>query len=190
MRNWVFGGVALAVAMCGNTAVQAQGIGLSEVRGGIMAHSVDQPGPNDTFGFLDLTRIQDANVELLFTPPDWSAWGWIGSPRPMVGTTVNFGGLESMAYAGLTWHANLFNTPLFVEGSFGGAITNGASHGAVDPARNLGCPVLFHESASIGYDITDNADVMLTAEHASHAGLCGDDNRGLSNIGVRVGFKF
>jgi hypothetical protein len=31
---------------------------------------------------------------------------------------------------------------------------------------------------------------MLTLEHPSHPGLCGADNRGITNLGVRVGFRF
>ena len=138
---------------------------------------------------LQRKLIQDANVELLFTPLD--ALYWLGSPRPHVGATINFGGLESMAYASLTWRANIFDSPVFIEGAFGAAIHNGSTDGtAVAPARNLGCPVLFHEAASLGYDFTPSASVMLTIEHASHAGLCGANNRGLTNLGVRFGFKF
>ena len=181
-------GLVLAATLLGAGACRAQDMGFSELRGGIMAHSVDDSSGTTTFGFLNLTRVQDANVELLFKPFD--GLGWLGSPRPTVGATVNFGGLESQVYAGLTWHAQVFNTPFFVEGMFGAAATNGQFHNAVYPARSLGCPILFHEAASVGYDLTENADVMLTLEHASHAGLCGSDNRGLTDLGVRVGFIF
>lgn len=184
----VFGISAAWAQELGAQELGAQNFGVSEIRGGVMAHSVDEHTGNSTFGFLNLTRIQDANVELLFTP--FEGTEWLGSPRPTIGATLNFGGLESQAYAGLTWHAQLFDTPVFVEGLFGAAVHNGQLHNAVYPARSLGCPVLFHEAASLGYNISDNSDVMLTVEHSSHAGLCGDDNRGLTNLGVRFGFKF
>lgn len=163
-----------------------------ELRGGLFAHSVDEPdSPDKTLGFFNLTRIQDANVELLFKSPDADIFRWIGSPRPTVGATFNFGGLESMAYAGLTWHAKLFDSPVFIEGQFGGAaLFNADLHNAIYPRRSVGCNVMFHESVSLGYDVTEQANVMLTVEHASHAYLCGDDNRGLTNIGVRFGMKF
>jgi hypothetical protein len=165
--------------------------GISELRGGIMAHSVDEVGPVNIFGVGSFGRIEDFNVELLFSPPDADFWRVIGNPRPHIGATLNFGGLESMAYAGLTWHVPLFDTPVFIEGGLGAAISNGALTGAVAPARNLGCPVMFHEQASLGYQITNNASVMLTFEHASHAGLCGSaNNRGLTNLGVRLGWTF
>ena len=165
--------------------------GISELRGGILAHSVDQAGgPVSLFGVIDMSRIQDANVELLFTPPDADFWRLMGNPRPHVGATVNFGGLESMVYAGLTWRVPVFDTPVFIEGGFGGAIHNGALTGAVPPARDLGCPFAFHEQVSLGYAFTQNLSAMLTLEHASHAGLCGTINRGLTNLGVRVGWTF
>lgn len=162
-----------------------------ELRGGSMAHSVDDPdSPDAVFNFLDVTRVEDVNVELLFRSPDNDIFRAIGSPRPHVGATLNFGGLESMVYGGLTWRAHLFDSPVFVEGSFGGAFVDGDLHNAVYPRRSIGCNVMFHESASLGYDITEQASVMMTVEHASHAYLCGDDNRGLTNLGVRFGYKF
>lgn len=176
----------VSLAVLGAGPVLAQGFGVDELRGGIMAHSTDETGPGGTF--WNLTRIQDANVELLFTPLDiWTGWGEI---RPHVGATVNFSGLESMAYAGLSWKVNLFDSPVFLEGAFGAAVHNGAFSGAAAPARDLGCALLFREAANIGVDINESASVMLTLEHASHAGLCGPLNRGLTNLGIRVGVKF
>jgi lipid A 3-O-deacylase len=156
-----------------------------EIRGGIFAHSADQ-GP---YG-VEFTRIEDFNAELLFQSPDLDLFRWLGSPRPMIGATLNFGGRESMAYAGLAWKANLFDSPFFVEGTFGGAVHNGALRNPPEGMRDLGCPVLFHESVSLGYDLSKQASIMMTAEHASHANLCAPENRGLTNIGIRLGFRF
>ena len=65
-----------------------------------------------------------------------------------------------------------------------------ASKDNSDPDMNaLGCHVLFHETATIGFNITENWRVMGTIEHSSNAGLC-DFNRGLTNAGVRIGYKF
>lgn len=183
--------LGIVVAMAGLAVaapVFAQDIGLSEVRGGIFSHSVDEPG--DFLGTFDMQRVQDLNVELLFDVPamsDWLVWGEL---RPHLGSTVNFGGLESMVYGGLSWTVPVFNTPLFLEASFGGAIHNGnTDQTAVYPARSLGCTVLFRESLSVGTQITENASIMATIEHASNANLC-NDNRGLTNMGLRVGWKF
>lgn len=180
-------GVALAVgAIMMAGGAQAQEFRIDEIRGGIMAHSVDEPGPGGTF--WNVTRIQDANVELLFSPIE--SWRLPGILRPHVGATVNFGGLESMVYAGVSWKVNLFDSPVFFEGAFGAAVHNGAHSGATYPARNFGCPVLFHEAANLGVDVNENVSVMATLEHASHAMLCGGANQGMTNLGVRVGVRF
>jgi hypothetical protein len=173
-------GVVLGLAL----PAQAQLLGDLEVRGGVFAHSVDE-------AMFDASRIEDVNVELLLGLPLVDQMtGPAVMLRPHVGATINTEDLESMVYAGATLTVPLFGLPLFVEGSFGGAIHNGDLDNAVFPARDLGCSVLFRESASLGVQITEAASVMATVEHASHAGLCGDDNRGLTNFGVRVGYKF
>jgi len=193
--KWLISLLALGVAaVAGTSAASAQdygsAFGFDEVRGGIFFHSVDHAPPGSFLGFLDTTRLQDANIELLFTPFELGEWNWIGEIRPHVGATVNFGGLESQVYAGLSWTWHVFDGPVFVEGSFGGALHNGATTGAVYPARNLGCAALFRESASVGFDITEQASIMATVEHSSHAGLCGAENQGITNLGVRVGWRF
>lgn len=177
----VMAGVGLAgPAMSGE-------FGVSELRAGVLAHSIDEPGPNGET--LNFSRIQDLTFEVLFTSPDADVFRWLGSPRPNVGATINFGGLESMAHLGLTWHAPLFETPLFVEGTFGAAINNGAQTGASWPARNLGCSLMFYESVGVGVNVGEMTDIVLVAEHSSNANLCAV-NRGLSNVGVKFGVKF
>jgi hypothetical protein len=195
MRNGLSAALFGATMALGAAPALAQdytpmAFGVSELRGGILAHSIDETGPVNIFGVGNFSRIQDLNVELLFTPPDADFWRFIGNPRPHIGATLNFGGLESMAYAGVTWRVPVFDTPIFVEGGLGAAVSNGKLSGAVYPARNLGCPIMFHEQASVGYQITEHASAMLTFEHASHAGICGPNNRGLTNFGVRVGWTF
>lgn len=182
------------LTLMGAGAARAQdygaGFGADELRGGLFFHSVDHAPPGSFLGFLDTTRLHDVNVELLFTPFDLGDFNWIGEIRPHLGATVNFGGLESQVYAGLSWTWHVFDGPVFIEGTFGGALHNGAATGAVYPARNLGCSALFRESASIGVDVTPQASIMLTVEHSSHAGLCGAGNMGITNLGLRAGWKF
>lgn len=175
------------VACAGVTSARAQDFGISELRGGLFAHSADEPGA--LFGVFNTSRVQDLNVEMLFDVPSLTEWVSWGVVRPHLGATVNFGGLESMAYAGVSWTVPVFDSPVFVEASFGGAVHNGAAMGANYPARNLGCSVLFRESASIGVMVNENASIMATVEHASNANLCAD-NRGLTNMGIRFGWKF
>ena len=154
---------------------------VSEVRGGVFSHSIDPDG---------FSRVEDVNFEVLFRAPFMGSFGAWGTLQPRIGATVNLNGPESMVNLGVTWHLPVFDTPLFLEGTFGGALHNGALHDAVAPARDLGCSVLFYEAASVGFEVTEQVNLLFTAEHASHAGLCGDDNRGLTNGGVRLGIKF
>jgi lipid A 3-O-deacylase len=182
---------ALLASIAGTAVAQdSYDFGIDEFRGGLFFHSVDHAPPNSFLGFIDTTRLQDVNVELLFTPFDLGDWNWLGEVRPHVGGTFNFGGLESQVYGGLSWTHHIGGGPVFIEASFGGAIHNGALTGATWPARNLGCQALFRESGSIGVDISEQASIMLTVEHSSHAGLCGAENKGITNLGVRAGWKF
>lgn len=177
----------LAFAAGRAVAQEAYDFGLDEVRGGLLFHSVDHAPPGM---FIDTSRFQDLNVELLWQPFDFGDWNWLGEIRPHLGGTFNLGGLESQLYAGLTWTHYIGGGPVFIEASFGATIHNGALSGATLPARNLGCSVLFRESAAIGYQFTEQANVSLMVDHSSHAGLCGNNNYGLTNLGVRFGWKF
>lgn len=165
----------------------AQDFGLSELRAGILAHSIDERAPDGSL--LNFTRWQDVSLEVLFRSPDADVFRWIGSPKPNLGATLNTGGLESMVHLGLTWQVPVFDTGFFVEGTFGAALHNGANGGAAYPARDLGCALHFYEAAGVGWNVTDNMNVMVAWEHASSANLCAP-NRGLTNIGVKAGYRF
>jgi hypothetical protein len=192
----ILGWLGLLVLPFLGTAAHAQEMTpiwwVDELRGGLYYHSVDHAGPgsNPLFGVIDATRGVDVNAEVLFSPFDLGDFNFLGKFRPHVGATISTNGLESMIYAGLSWTFHPFDGPVFIEGTFGGSINNGLATGAVPPARNLGCATLFRESASLGVDINEHADLMLTVEHASHAGLCGPQNEGLTNIGLRFGYRF
>jgi hypothetical protein len=111
-------------------------------------------------------------------------------PRAHVGGSVNTRGDTSFAYAGFTWSYDI-TRQLFVEATFGGAVHNGNTQKVVtvpDEAA-LGCSPLFRESASLGWRFAQNWSVMGTVEHLSNAGLC-SQNRGLTNVGVRLGYSF
>lgn len=172
-----------------STPTLAQEFGLSEIRGGVYVHSADEPG--NLFGVFSVERMQDVNVELLFDMPAMNSWLAWGELRPHLGATLNFAGLESMVYGGVSWTVPIADSPVFAEASFGGAVHNGNTIGnAVYPARNLGCSLVFRQSVSLGVKLNDNASIMATAEHASNANLCDNGNRGLTNIGVRFGYRF
>ena len=137
-----------------------------------------------------------ANVtgEILFQKPFTTADLFTSYfiPRPHLGGSINFRGDTSFAYAGLTWTVDI--TPrFFVEASFGGAVHNGnteSNPALIPPDRSaLGCSPLFRESGSVGVRLSANWNLMATVEHLSNAGAC-SENRGLTNIGARVGYSF
>jgi len=139
-------------------------------------------------------RDGSANLtgELLFAKP-FTASDLFTSyfiPRPHIGGSLNLDGMTSFAYAGLTWTVDV--TPnVFVEGSLGGAVHNGKGHSvnAFDRHQSPGCSPLFRESGSVGVRLSANWSLMATVEHLSNAGSC-SENRGLTNIGARVGYSF
>jgi lipid A 3-O-deacylase len=156
----------------------------SEFRVGGFAHNVD--GSFEPVGL-------DLNAEVLFAKPFTSTDPWIDAllPRPHVGGTLSFTGQTSMAYAGLTWQFNLTES-LFAEGTFGAALNNGLAGPSINVPPNrlpIGCNLLYRESASLGYNISPNWSVMGTVEHSSNAGGC-ISNQGITNAGLRFGYKF
>lgn len=152
---------------------------ISEVRLGAFAHDPSSPEGGSA----------DVNGEIL-SKKLWAGNGapWDSLiPRFSLGGTANFVGKTSQAYAGLTWDYDL-TRQVFVEASFGGDVNNGKTYAV--PGRNaMGCNVMFHENASLGYRLDAHWSVMATIEHSSNAGLC-TQNRGLTNYGLRLGYAF
>jgi lipid A 3-O-deacylase len=127
------------------------------------------------------------NGEILFGRfrPDYAEpWKqFLFNPRIHLGGSFNpHADGVSEGYAGLTWEMKLTDR-MFFETSFGGTVHNGDT-------ESYGCSTLFRESASLGVDLTSRLRLMATVDHASHAGLCGEQNKGLTNAGLRLGYKW
>jgi lipid A 3-O-deacylase len=156
---------------------------LSEFRFGLSAQ--DPWGPES--GTRNLTG------EILFAKPFTAADLFTSYfiPRPQIGGSLNVDGKTSFAHAGLSWTVDI-TQQVFVEGSFGGVVHNGPT-GALDSLPKdraaLGCSPLFRESGSVGLRLSANWSLMATVEHLSNGGLC-SDNRGLTNVGARLGYSF
>ncbi|WDR04452.1 acyloxyacyl hydrolase [Devosia rhodophyticola] len=162
---------------------------VDELRIGFAAHNAHYALlPSDIQNF-DLGHVNDLSFDVLFVSPDVDVFRWIGSPRPEIGTTINFAGQDSIAHLSLTWQLPLFDTPLFLEGSFGAAAHNGYLTGAPAGRKNFGCRVNFYERYGLGWNISDKVTASLQYEHTSNWELC-SANAGLSNVGVRFGHKF
>lgn len=153
---------------------------LSEFRFGFSAQ--DPWGPEN--------GSADAAGEALFSKPFTAADLFTSYfiPRPHVGGSLNLDGRTSYAYAGLTWTIDITRR-IFVEGSVGGAIHNGPNL-SVGPGRQaLGCTPLFREAGTVGMRLSEKWSMTATIEHLSNGGLC-QENRGLTNVGARLGYVF
>jgi hypothetical protein len=176
----------LALTACASEPPPATGAAanesiVSEVRVGGFAHDPVSPEGGSA----------DLNAEVLFAKPATSpdpVWNAL-IPRPSVGTTINSGGKTSTAYAGVNWTYDI-TKQVFADASFGGSVNDGYTGNVVPNGFNkLGCHLLFRESASLGYRLTEHWSIMGTVEHNSNAGLCAQ-NRGLTNFGARLGYTF
>lgn len=83
------------------------------------------------------------------------------------------------------------NDSFFWELGLGGAVHTGPDQ--VSPAtrnhKGLGSRILFHEEIDVGYRITWRSNLSLFLDHISDANLT-THNPGLTNLGVRMGFRF
>lgn len=154
---------------------------LIELRLGVYGHDPISPER----GTIDISG------ELLIDPfrADRSGLHGVLTPRLHAGVTANTDGKTSQVYGGLTWTWNV--TPsVFLEAGFGAAAHNGKTGALPVPGFNaMGCGWGFHEQGTIGYRLTDAWSVMATVEHTSNSGIC-NQNRGVTNVGMRVGYSF
>jgi hypothetical protein len=145
-------------------------------------------GAYDT-GIFSHHKFNGADLygELLFPSPDFLYW--LGSPRPHIGVDIaTRSHAIDFAYGGLTWDT-YFTRHLFTTASLGIAITSAANLHDPTDYKPMGCKVLFHLGAGIGYDITSNISLQLYADHFSNAKLCKPD-AGAESTGLRIGYRF
>jgi lipid A 3-O-deacylase len=152
-----------------------------EIRGGGLI-STWKPETGDAY----------ANVELVLPKPfSVSGWQALLLPRPHLGAMGNLAGGTSYAYAGALWTANYERT--FAEVFFGGAVHNGPLHSVAPDQPSLGCRLLYHTGANLGYRFDQHWTMMVTFDHISNGeptlSSC-RSNTGLSELGVRVGYSF
>jgi hypothetical protein len=151
---------------------------VSEIRIGALEH--DTPGL--WAGFSVERATADLNVEVHFAPLARTFGGYL---RPAIGTTVNFNGDTSKAYADLRWEIETPSRFFFAIGM--GAAFHDGNLGGQDPSRKaLGSYVLFHPSAEIGYRLDEVNSISIFADHMSN-GFSRFDNEGMDTVGIRYG---
>jgi len=169
----------LAVAAATAPAAHAQLGWLDEAKLGADAHDITLGGQHREPG-------ADITGELLFTSP--GLLSVIGRPRPHFGIAVNTAGATSYAYFGLTWTAAVLDRA-FVSGALGGAVHDGEINADKPERKQLGSRILFHEYVEAGYRVTPVVSLSIFLDHISNADLA-RHNAGMTNIGLRTGFKF
>ncbi len=176
--------LGLSIVLCAPAAAEPLDLpplfAVSEIKIGALEH--DTPGLWS--GFSRERAAADANFEILFTPWAGTFGGYL---RPAIGTTVNFDGDTSKAYADLRWEIEAPWGAFFAIG-LGAAIHDG--HLSLDnPDRKaLGAPVLFHPSAELGYRFDNGLSVSLFADHMSNA-FSRRYNEGMDTVGARLGYR-
>ncbi len=153
----------------------------SEIRIGWLAHDIDAVSFNREDG-------SNINAELLFTPLPLEIFHKIGSPRPHLGTSINSHGDTSQIYAGFTWQWKLPNR-FFIEAMFGGAFHDGNTDLETSDRKALGSKVLFRLGTSLGYHINEHINISILFDHISNAYLK-EENEGMDNLGIRIGYRF
>jgi hypothetical protein len=156
---------------------------LQEVRFGVFAHNWihDEGAPVDVS-----VEVLSSTLPLWNTTNPWISWFF--NPRLSAGGMINTEGKTSYGFLGFAWRIPIYQK-FFFEGEFGGAVNDSPMHpeeGRVD----MGCRFTFRESAGLGYQFTDKIDIITSIEHVSHATFCTHINPGLTQLGVRIGYKF
>ncbi len=128
----------------------------------------------------------DINGEILFSSP--RILRIIGAPRPDIGATYNLWGKTSQVYTGITWDYK-FLKHYFAEFSFGPSLNNGHLNKSQDNWKDLGSPILFRESLSLGIRFNKHHDVSMYMDHISNAGIA-KYNGGMETVGLRYGYCF
>jgi lipid A 3-O-deacylase len=151
-------------------------VNAQEIKVGIMQHDFDSKlGHRHEKG-------QNISIEYLFDKIP----GFLRA-SPHVGASINNQGFTSNIYTGLTWQFDLKECVL-VEASIGMSLNNGERLTA-KKKRALGSKLLFREFFSIGYLFDKNHSIAIMIDHISSADIR-QPNPGLSDIGIRYGYRF
>ena len=189
--------LAMLAGTCGAALADPIGpVGLTAIRGGLNVTGVELWTVFQPYKGLEAYRTLDTvEVELVFRPPDASVLQYLGDPSISLGAHISTTGRASLAHLGLTWGTHLFDTPFFIEGTLGGAVTNSTLVASKPPERSVGCPLLFYFAADAGYQFDQHWSIMGSAYHASHANVCNFFNKnahndGLNGVGLKIGYNF
>ncbi len=116
-------------------------------------------------------------------------WGE-GKPRLSVGGMYNLGGYENLVHLGVDYQFALGDSPFYLEAGAGIGLHDGYVKDGPAGFHKLGCPVLAHWKAGIGWNVTDRVTATIDWQHMSGFVFGCHPNQGLNHIGLVVGYKF
>ncbi len=151
----------------------------AELRMGVLIHDEGPFSRNEEDGL-------DINIEVLFPSPKVLEFIW--SPRPHIGVNANMEGDTSQVYFGLSWEWGFWDN-WFAGFSLGGSVHDGETETNRIDRKELGCRLLFRESAEFGYRLGRRHGISLFLDHVSNGNIC-SKNEGLENFGLRYGYRF
>ncbi len=103
---------------------------------------------------------------------------------------MNFNTSEdtSSFYFGLTYEWDFWESFFFTL-DLGGALHDGDLSPPDRDTKELGCRLLFHKAASLGFMATEHHTIAFRLDHISNAKLC-SENEGLDTVGVVYSYRF
>jgi lipid A 3-O-deacylase len=159
---------------------------LDEIKIGGLAHDIPLGGHGREHG-------ADVNFEVLFASPEFFKYIW--SPRPHVGVDANTEGKTTNYYFGLAWDWDFYKPNwsrgdgFFATLALGGAIHDGKLDTRNPGRKSLGGRALFREGFDLGYRFNEHVSLSAFVDHISNANLA-NRNEGLTNAGMRLGYRF
>lgn len=147
-----------------------------EIKIGILQHDFDKKFNHRA------EKGQNIIIEYLFDKMDNPL-----KASPHIGFSFNNKGYTSNLFTGFTWQLDL-SEKFVVEASLGLSINNGERKMS-KKRRALGSNLLFREAFALGYNISNEYSISVMIDHVSSADIA-KPNPGLTDIGIRFGYKF
>jgi hypothetical protein len=134
------------------------------------------------------------------------ALGFLGKPSLHLVGAVNTAGGINYAATGFDWRIPIGDSRFYVRPGIGIAIHDGEvdlpnpydpaisgeerARRLADKTLDLGSRVLAELQLGLGFQATERLSLELSWEHVSHGRLAGDQNPGLSDLGVSATYRF
>ena len=156
-----------------------------EIRTGLYAHELRISDRKNKEGGVDI------NAEIL--TPSFLPYYILEYFRARLGMSISLSNRTDLFYGGFVFELDDLIDPFFITLGLDMAVHTGRLRENDSGFKAMGCRWAFHVSASPGMSWRRHHRIMLTIEHASNADsvfkAC-PHNAGLTNAGIRYGYRF